>query len=146
MTRIKKWLDNFLKRKTKQDQPIKKSSEPNNKDDKENTKPKGLFIRKKRRPNFFLSVFVTTLRLFLILFILLGFVGFGAVVGVGKAYLDSTPELDVVQIQDQSETTFIYDKYGNLITEYYGYENQFGLPLTRSQKFKNAFITIEDAL
>ena len=124
MTRIKKWLDNFLKRKTKQDQPIKKSSEPTNKDDKENTKPKGLFIRKKRRPNFFLSVFVTTLRLFLILFILLGFVGFGAVVGVGKAYLDSTPELDVVQIQDQSETPFIYDKYGNLITEYNGYENR----------------------
>ena len=63
MTRIKKWLDNFLKRKTKQDQPIKKSSEPNNKDDKENTKPKSLFVRKKTA--YFSIGFVTTLRLFL---------------------------------------------------------------------------------
>jgi penicillin-binding protein 1A len=143
---IKKWLGNFLKRISKKDQPIKKSSEINNKQDKETSKPKSLFVRKKRRPNFFLSVFVTTLRLFLILFILIGFVGFGAVVGVGKAYLDSTPELDVVQIQDQSETTFIYDKHGNLITEYYGYENRIWATIDEiPETLKNAFIAIEDA-
>ena len=126
---IKKWLGNFLKRISKKDQPIKKSSEINNKQDKETSKPKSLFVRKKRRPNFFLSVFVTTLRLFLILFILIGFVGFGAVVGVGKAYLDSTPELDVVQIQDQVKPPLYMINMEILSPSITGMRIEFGLPL-----------------
>ncbi|HZJ58484.1 MAG TPA: transglycosylase domain-containing protein [Clostridia bacterium] len=145
MDKIKKWLGSFLKPKPKSNRPTKQSAENNNKQDKRNHPIRGLFVRKRRQPNFFLSVFVTTLRLFLILFILVGFVGFGAVVGIGKAYLDSTPELDVVQIQEQSETTFIYDKYGNLITEYYGYENRIWAAIDEiPETLRKAFIAIED--
>ncbi len=142
MKKWKKWLGSFLK--PKPDHSIENPQE--NDDNKKHHFIERFFVRRRRQPNFLLSVVVTTLRLFLILFILIGFVGFGAVVGIGKAYLDSTPELDVVQIQDQSETTFIYDKFGNLITEYYGYENRIWAPIEEiPEDLKKAFIAIEDA-
>jgi len=95
MSKWRKWLDSFKKLFAKPDHPIKKATEKN--DNKENQSIKRFFVRKRRQANFFVSIFVTTLRIFLVLFILIGFVGFGAVIGIGKAYLDSTPELDVVQ-------------------------------------------------
>lgn len=120
--------------------------ENNESKEQKNSSIMRFFTREKREPNFFLSVFVTTLRLFIILFLVVGFAGFGAVIGVGKAYLDSTPELDVAQIQDQSETSFIYDRYGNLITEYYGYENRVWATIDEiPEMLKKAFIAIEDA-
>ena len=57
---------------------------------------------------------------------------------------DSTPD-DVVQIQDQSETNFIYDKHEILSPSITGMRIEFGLPLTRFETLKNAFIAIEDA-
>ena len=144
MSKWRKWLDSFKKLFAKPDHPIKKATEKN--DNKENQSIKRFFVRKRRQANFFVSIFVTTLRIFLVLFILIGFVAFGAVIGIGKAYLDSTPELDVVQIQDQNETTFIYDKFGNLITEYYGFENRIWAPIEEiPETLKKAFIAIEDA-
>lgn len=152
MSKWKKWLVNL--KKSKPDHTIEPTKEPSKETDKdtgenENNNKSALgrfFVRKRRQPNFFVSIIVTTLRLFLILIILVGFAGFGAVIGIGKAYLDSTPELDVVQIQDQSETTFIYDKFGNLITEYYGYENRVWAPIEEiPQTLRKAFIAIEDA-
>lgn len=152
MKNWKKWFGSLSKEKPKPDHPIKDSQQDaNGENGEEKDTEKGyslskFFVKKRRQPNFFVSIFVTTLRLFLILLILVGFVGFGAVIGIGKAYLDSTPELDVVQIQEQSETTFIYDKFGNLITEYYGYENRVWAPVEEiPETLKNAFIAIEDA-
>lgn len=143
------WLNRLSKLKFVKFKPIasneNKNKEKENKEQK-NTSLIRFFKKEAREPNFFLSIFVTTLRLFMILILIVGFAGFGAVIGVGKAYLDSTPELDVAQIEDQSETSFIYDKNGNLITEYYGYENRVWASIDEMpDMLKNAFISIEDA-
>lgn len=103
------------------------------------------FKGKKKQPNFALEVFVTTLKMFILLIFILGFAAFGAVLGIGKAYLDSTPELDIAKIEDQSETSFIYDKDGNLITEYFGFENRIWAPIEEIPKIlQDAFIAVED--
>lgn len=104
------------------------------------------FKAKKKQPNFALEVFVTTLKMFVLLIFIVGFAAFGAILGIGKAYLDSTPELDIAKIEDQSETSFIYDKDGNLITEYFGFENRVWAPIDEiPQTLKDAFIAVEDA-
>ncbi|HZJ82480.1 MAG TPA: transglycosylase domain-containing protein [Clostridia bacterium] len=145
MNKWKEWLGRLPWMKSKPDHPIEDSPEEQDEDKQKGFSMKNLFIWRKRQPNFILSVFVTTIRLFFILLLLVGFAGFGAVIGIGKAYLDSTPELDVVQIQDQNETTFIYDKFGNLITEYYGFENRVWAPIDEMpETLKKAFISIED--
>ncbi len=103
------------------------------------------FKGKKKQSNFALEVFVTTLKMFVLLIFIVGFAAFGAVLGIGKAYLDSTPELDIAKIEDQSETSFIYDKDGNLITEYFGFENRIWAPIEEIPKtLQDAFIAVED--
>jgi len=151
MKNISNHFRNFTKlisMKVKPKQAKKKQFDNENNENKREGKIslKSLFKIERKEPNFILSIFVTTLRLFIILILIIGFAGFGAVVGVGKAYLDSTPELDVAQIEDQSETSFIYDKDGNLITEYYGYENRVWATIDEiPDMLKNAFIAIEDS-
>ena len=45
---------------------------------------KGCFQKRKKQPNFFLSIFITTLKILLVSFIILGFAGFGTFVGIAK--------------------------------------------------------------
>lgn len=123
-----------------------KINDKENKDQKKGIhKIKGYFKKKTNPPNFILSVFVTTLKMFLVLFILLGFAGFGAFLGIAKGYLDATPTLDLERIENQSETSFIYDRYGNLITPYYGLENRVWASLDEIPKMlQDAVIAVED--
>lgn len=108
-------------------------------------KIKGYFKKESHQPNFILSVFVTTLKMFLVLFILLGFACFGAFLGIAKGYLDATPTLDLERIENQSEASFIYDRYGNLITTYYGLENRVWASLDEIPKMlQDAVIAVED--
>ena len=100
---------------------------------------------RKKEPNFLLSIFVTTIKLFVISIIILGFAGFGALLGVAKAYVDGTPALDVHRIEDQSLTSFIYDKNGDLITEYKGLEHRIWAGLDEIPRtVRNALIATED--
>ncbi len=119
-----------------------------NNDKEKNTwlkKIKGCFQKRKKQPNFVLSVFITTLRILLISFIILGFAGFGAFVGIAKGYLDATPVLDLERIENQSETSFIYDRHGNLITPYYGLENRVWATLDEIPKrLQDAVLAVED--
>jgi len=106
---------------------------------------KGCFQKRKKQPNFVLSIFITTLRILLISFIILGFAGFGTFVGIAKGYLDATPVLDLERIENQSETSFIYDRYGNLITPYYGLENRVWASLDEIPKtLQDAVLAVED--
>ena len=50
--------------------------------------------------------------------------GIGTLVGVAKAYMETTPTLDTAEIEDQSESSYIYDCNGELITMYTGAENR----------------------
>ena len=90
----------------------------------QNKKRFSLFKPRDKQPNFILSVVVSTVALLLVAVLVLGMGGFGAVMGIAKAYYDTTPELDVESISSQSLTSFIYDCNGDLITAYRGSENR----------------------
>ncbi len=131
----------FQKGKNSTNNIDKKRTETPHNDSQE----KGWLVKKKKKPHTALSIFVTSLRIFIIVILLLFCVGIGAVFGIGKAYLDSTPELDLEKIENQSEASFIYDANGELLTEYYGYEYRVWASLDEMpEDLQNAFIAIED--
>jgi len=103
------------------------------------------FTKRKKEPNFFLSILVTTIKLMVIAILVMGFAGFGALLGIAKAYVEGTPELDVNRIEEQSLTSFIYDRNGNLIAEYKGLEHRIWASLDEIPKdLQNALIATED--
>lgn len=83
-----------------------------------------LFQPKQREPFFLLGMLLTTLKILGICLVMVMIAAVGAVFGVGKAYLGTTPELDLVEISNNDLTSYIYDCNGNLITTYAGVENR----------------------
>ena len=79
------------------------------KNDKKKSSSFSLFKPRDRQPNYILSVLCTTVALLLVVVLVMGMGGFGLVMGVAKAYYDTTPELDVEKIETQNLTSFIYD-------------------------------------
>ena len=103
------------------------------------------FTTRKKEPNFFLSIFVSCIKFFVIALLIMGFAGFGALLGVAKAYVEGTPALDIEKIEDQDLTSFIYDKNGDLITEYKGLEHRIWAPLEEIPlTVQHALIATED--
>lgn len=112
----------------------------------EKSRPHTIFKPATRKPNFIVSVLITTVRLFAVLLVVFAVVGVGLVLGVVKAYTETAPELNLAQIDDQAQTSFFYDADNNLITDYKGTEDRVmvsidEIPLT----LQNAFIGVEDA-
>lgn len=104
-----------------------------------------IFTERTKRPNFALSVIITTARMFFVLVILLGVGLGGALLGVAKAYVESTPNLDMERIEDQNLTSYIRDVNGELITQYRGSENRVWASLDEiPEQLQQAFIAIED--
>ncbi len=104
-----------------------------------------IFQPRTKEPNFFLTVIVTTMKMFLVLFIIVGVSGAGAVLGIAKAYVETTPTLDVGKIEDQAQTSFIYDGEGNLITDFSSTENRVWATIDEiPQQLQDAFIAVED--
>ena len=104
-----------------------------------------LFKPRTREPNFLLSVLMTTIRMLFVLVLLIGVSGTGLIMGMAKAYVDTAPVLDLSQFDQQSQTSFIYDRYGNLITDFKGSENRIYATLDEMpEMLQNAFIAIED--
>ena len=107
---------------------------------------KTIFKPRTRRPSFVLGVMVNSFRILVLLILVFGLAGLGAVVGVAKAYMETAPVLDLSAIDDQAQTSFIYDAGGNRITDYKGSENRImvsidAMPLT----LQHAFVAVEDA-
>lgn len=99
-----------------------------------------------RKPNFVVSVLLNVVRVLLLLLLIGGLAGLGAVIGIAKGYVDTAPELDLAALDDQAQTSFIYDCNGNLITEYKGTENRVMVSLAAMPTYlRNAFIAVEDA-
>ena len=92
-------------------------------DDDEDEEKHSIWVRD-RRPFFLVSIGVSVCRLCLLLVIMAGFAGLGIGLGVARAYIASAPELSVEKIENNDQTSFIYDCNGNLITEYYNLENR----------------------
>ena len=105
----------------------------------------GPLTRYKRKRPFLLEVLFNALKLMLFALVVLGFAGLGLVYGVGKAYVDSTPMLEVSQLTRSDRTSYLYDMYGNEITnltsmEYRDWADFNEIP----DILKNAFVSIED--
>ncbi|MGI6168773.1 MAG: transglycosylase domain-containing protein, partial [Christensenellales bacterium] len=104
-----------------------------------------IFQPRTKRPPIVLSILVTIIRMCLVMVLLSGVVVAGSLIGVAKAYTDAAPELDLAQIEDQAETSFIYDGNGSLITTFAGVENREWATISEIPKtLQNAFIAIED--
>ncbi|MCE5236476.1 MAG: PBP1A family penicillin-binding protein [Eubacteriales bacterium] len=104
-----------------------------------------LFVERKRPRLFPLAVLFTTLKLFFVAGIFMGCIGLGLAMGVAKAYVETSPELDVSQLTKSDRTSYIYDKDGNLITtfalmQYRDWASIEEIP----DMLKNAVIAIED--
>ena len=105
-----------------------------------------MFKPRTRKPSFILAVLVHSFRMLVLLVLLFGLAGLGAVVGIAKAYMDTAPTLDLNAIDDQAQTSFIFDANGNLITEYKGQENRIMVSIdTMPMMLRNAFVAVEDA-
>lgn len=104
------------------------------------------FFKPRQKPrNFILTVLMTTIKFFALFLVVGGFAVCGVVFGVAKAYLSSTPTLDISQIEEQSQTSFLYDVNGNLITTFAGIENRVWANYEEIPKVMlDAVVSIED--
>ena len=103
------------------------------------------FKPRTRNRNFLLSVIMMTAKMLFVIVLLVGVVGTGLVVGVAKAWVETAPSLDLTQFDSTAQTSFIYDKYGNLITTVKGTENRIDVPLSQvPRNLINAVIAVED--
>ncbi len=105
-----------------------------------------IFKQRQRKPSFLLAVIAGSLRMLLLIVLLLSLAGVGAVVGVAKAYVETAPVLDLAELSDQAQTSFIYDADGNLITDYKGTENRVMVSIAdMPANLQHAFVAVEDA-
>jgi len=104
-----------------------------------------MFQARRHQPGVVIGVLLTSVRLVLIGMFMVGAAGAGVLVGVSKAYMETTPTLDTGKIEDQSQTSYIYDSKGNLITAYTGSENRDWATIDEMpQHLQDAVIAIED--
>ncbi len=104
-----------------------------------------IFVAREKKPNFVLGVFLTVVKLIFVAIIVFVAAGFGSVIGVAEAYLETTPELDTGKIEDQSLTSYIYDQQGNLLVTYSGAENRDWASIDEiPTDLQNAVIAVED--
>ena len=112
----------------------------------EKPEPRSIFRPETRKPNFVISVLLNTIRVLIVILVLGGVAGLGALAGIAKGYVDTAPELNLVALDSQAQTSFIYDCNRNLITEYKGTENRVLVSLDAMPRMlRNAFIAVEDA-
>lgn len=104
-----------------------------------------MFKPQTRNPNFLIGVALTSFKLLILAAFMIGSAGLGTLVGVAKAYMETTPTLDTDKIQNQSQSSYIYDANGDLITAYTGSENRDWASYDEiPQDLKDAIVAIED--
>ena len=114
--------------------------------EKEQPPRRTIFKPRTRKPSFILAVAVNSFRTLILMVLIFMLAGLGAVVGVAKAYMETAPSLDLTAIDEQAQTSFIYDAAGNLITDYKGTENRIMVSIdTMPVMLRNAFVAVEDA-
>lgn len=104
-----------------------------------------LFKPRTRKPPFAFGVVIATSKVFFVAIAALVVLGVGGVLGVANAYLGTTPELDLEQINENDLTSYIYDSEGTLITSYAGMQNRDYAPLSEIPLLlQQAVISVED--
>ncbi len=100
--------------------------------------------RHKERP-FPLAVLFCTLKILAVIVVMSGCAVFGLMLGIAKAYIDTTPELDVSRLTRSNRTSYIYDNNGELITTFAGMEYRDWVAIEDiPDMLKNALISVED--
>ena len=108
--------------------------------------PHSIFRPGNKKPNFALCVAVNVVRILAVIVLLAGLAGVGAVAGIAKGYVETAPNLNLAALDDQAQTSFIYDANGNLITEYKGTENRVMVSIQAMPTYlQQAFVACEDA-
>lgn len=103
------------------------------------------FTARRREQNFILEVLLTTAKVLFISVMIIAVTGAGLLLGVAKAWLDTTPLLDLATFDAQAKTTFIYDRNGALITDYKGTENRVDAEWDELPHYlTEAIIAVED--
>lgn len=112
-------------------------------EDEERKEP--LFVKRTKQRPFVLRVILMVIGMLLVLLMALGFAGVGALTGLIRAYINTTPPLNVSLILEQDQISSIYDANGNFITSYMAYENrEWAKSDEIPDMLKNAFIAVED--
>ncbi len=101
--------------------------------------------KKKERKALPLDILFHSLKFLILGVFVVGFLGLGLVYGVAKAYVDTTPALDVAQLTISDRTSYLYDMYGQEIMsmasiEYRDWVDIEDIP----DMLCNAFISVED--
>lgn len=110
------------------------------------SKQRPLFVPRGEYKSFILTTILTTVKMLVLLILVVSFAAGGIVMGVAKAWIDTSPDLDLDIFDSQAQTSFIYDKNGQLITTFRGTENRVyctydELPIN----LINAVVAVEDA-
>ena len=104
-----------------------------------------LFKPRDKKPNLALSIILGAIMITFVAIALLVAAGFGSVIGVAKAYLETTPELDTDKIEDQTLTSYILYEDGSHLATYAGRENRDWAAIGDiPENMKNAVIAVED--
>lgn len=104
-----------------------------------------IFKPREKRPNFVIGVVLTTVKILVLVLFMLGSGVLGILWGVAKAYMETTPSLDVNKIENQAVNSYIYDANNTLITVFTGTENREWASLEDiPDGLRNAFIAVED--
>lgn len=105
-----------------------------------------LFVPRSGYTNFVLSVAMTTVKMFVIVVLIAGMSLSGLLMGIAKAWVNTSPDLDLDLFNSQAQTSFIYDKNGEKITDFRGTENRVYCSYSELPEYLiNAVIAIEDA-
>ena len=105
----------------------------------------GMFKKKDKPRSLILGIIFTTIKVVLAVILLAGAGTVGAVLGIAKAYIDTTPMLDLAALTDSNKTSYIYDANGEIICTFAGSEYRDWASIDEiPDMLKNAVIAVED--
>ncbi len=110
------------------------------------SKQRPLFVPRGEYKSFLLTTIMTTVKMLVVIALIVMFAGGGLVMGVAKAWVDTAPDINLDIFDSQAQTSFIYDKNGDLITTFRGTENRVYCTYDElPRNLINAVIAVEDA-
>ncbi|MDR1600484.1 MAG: transglycosylase domain-containing protein [Oscillospiraceae bacterium] len=105
-----------------------------------------IFVPRVRNTSFILSTLTACVKIAALLALVVALAAVGVVIGIAKAYVETAPDLDVGNFDDQAQTSFIYDSAGNLIMDYKGSEDRVLVSINEIPlALQRAFVAVEDA-
>ena len=106
---------------------------------------KSAFKPRTKDDNFLLAVVMATGKMLFLTILILCVAGGGLLVGVAKAWVETMPILDLSKFDDKAQTSFFYDKNGDLITSYRSTENRVDATYEELPQYLiDAVVAVED--